>query len=465
MVKISQLFFKLLLIFGIISTTYANYSKIDSYSYQIRNGSKTNSKKAYHNLKNLYLSSIINSNKALEERALRALIAGGRRLGEDVSRYEQELKDKFLVVNKQSINEKVIVHKPTVMTADLNTIKKTKLHEDKIDIYFTNKINSKEINHFTLTGSTPYRYIYDIEAKLYGESQEITLKSGVVLKIGQYKENILRIVASSNKKIDPSFITSNNVLTINFNSEIKITSNTATNKLIEKSTPPINDKIIVIDAGHGGHDTGAVGDKRHYEKDLVLDVSLKVFKKLSQKGYKVYLTREVDKYIKLSDRTKYANRRKADIFVSIHANSVAKKSRQKEVTGIETYFLSTAKSDKAKNVAAIENENDIEAMNFQSKQTYLNVFNNTRMIQSNKLAIDIQKNMFISLKNRYNGIRDGGVREGPFWVLVGAQMPSVLIEVGYISNPTEMQRLFTNKYQDILTDGIVNGIESYFIKN
>ncbi|HIP43807.1 MAG TPA: N-acetylmuramoyl-L-alanine amidase, partial [Sulfurospirillum arcachonense] len=164
---------------------------------------------------------------------------------------------------------------------------------------------------------------------------------------------------------------------------------------------------------------------------------------------------------KLRNRTKYANRKGADLFLSIHANASNKKSLQ----GVETFFLSPARSKRSKNVAALENQSDIQEMNYFSKQTFLNVFNREKIISANKLALDVQQGMLNRLKAKYGGIRDGGVREAPFWVLVGAQMPAILIETGYISNKTERKRIFNSHYQDLMSKGIADGIDSYFTKS
>lgn len=132
--------------------------------------------------------------------------------------------------------------------------------------------------------------------------------------------------------------------------------------------------------------------------------------------------------------------------------------------GLETFFLSPARSERSKNVAALENKSDIDEMNHFSKQTYLNFLNREKIIASNKMALDVQQGMLSSLRTKYT-ITDGGVREAPFWVLVGAQMPSILIETGYITNPTDAQNMVNPTYQDLLVKGIAGGVDSYFYKN
>ncbi len=150
--------------------------------------------------------------------------------------------------------------------------------------------------------------------------------------------------------------------------------------------------------------------------------------------------------------------------MSLHANA-AHKSRVKKARGIETFFLSPARSERAKRVAAKENKSDVRKMSGATKQVFLESLNRPRITASHKLSIDIQRNMLFSVRKQYKDVVDGGVREGPFWVLVGAQMPSVLIEIGYITHPVEGKRLFNKRYQKNLALGIANGIDSYFAKN
>lgn len=176
------------------------------------------------------------------------------------------------------------------------------------------------------------------------------------------------------------------------------------------------------------------------------------------------MTRTSDRYIKVRNRTVLANKKGADVFVSIHANA-APKSKIRKARGVETFFLSPARSARAKRVAAQENKSDIRQMNYSSKNALLSVLNQSKITASNKLAIDVHKNMLYSVRTRHKDVVDGGVREGPFWVLVGAQMPSILVELGYISHPTEGKRLYNKTYQQKLAIGIANGIDAYFVKN
>ena len=220
---------------------------------------------------------------------------------------------------------------------------------------------------------------------------------------------------------------------------------------------------IVIDPGHGGKDCGAMGITNICEKTIVLSVGKLLEQELKKRGYVVFMTRSSDVYVDLKKRTDMANAKNADLFVSIHANSVAKTSNKKS-EGVETYFLSTARSERARDVAEQENKGDVNTMNYFSKLSFLNALNSHRLIASSKLAIDIQFGILRELKRGYD-IVDGGVREGPFWVLAGALMPSVLIEIGYNSNENEAKRISDKDYQKSLAVGIANGIDGFILKN
>ncbi len=223
-------------------------------------------------------------------------------------------------------------------------------------------------------------------------------------------------------------------------------------------------KKIVLDAGHGGKDCGAMSANLVCEKDIVLEVVKFLHKELKKRGYSVLLTRDKDIYIDLVGRTELANRKSADLFISVHANSIPKRSTS-NAHGIETYFLSTARSERARKVAEQENKDDVNLMDYFSKSLLLNSLNTQRLIVSNKLAIDVQYGMLQSVRKNYPDVVDGGVREGPFWVLAGALMPSILIEIGYNSHAIESKRIQSRPYQKILAKGIADGIDSFFSKN
>ena len=219
--------------------------------------------------------------------------------------------------------------------------------------------------------------------------------------------------------------------------------------------------VIVIDAGHGGHDTGALGADRK-EKDLVLQIAKKLYYEFQNEGYKVYLTRGNDRFLKLSQRTRIADRKDAQVFISIHANAIANRNKFDNVEGIETYYLQKTRDAKSQRIAARENASVLQGTDSLSQDVIVDsVLNGPKIIESHKLAIDVQRHMVKNLKSEYKYVKDGGVRPAPFYVLVGASRPSILVEVGYITNPKERKRLFSSDYQEEIVEGIVEGVGSY----
>ncbi len=223
---------------------------------------------------------------------------------------------------------------------------------------------------------------------------------------------------------------------------------------------------VTIDAGHGGKDVGALDPtKRYREKDAVLAIALKLRKHLQSMGFKVAMTRARDRFIKLGKRASIANSNGSDIFVSIHANSIRGSRRTLERTrGIETYYLSPARSKKAKMVAEKENSVDFEKKYKEGMDVFLKSLTHSKIVLSHKLAIDVQRSVVSALRKKYRGIENNGAKPAPFRVLVGAEMPAILIETGFISNSLEKKRLFNSYYQDRLAKGIAKGI-ARFLRN
>lgn len=213
-------------------------------------------------------------------------------------------------------------------------------------------------------------------------------------------------------------------------------------------------KTIMIDPGHGGKDPGAVRGGV-FEKDIVLQVAKKVGARLRKQGYDVHYTRETDVFIPLERRTAMANGQKADLFVSIHINA----SRNTRLQGLETYSLNLTKNRNAQLLAARENATNTKSIS--DLQLILSQFMmNSKIKESKELADAVQDKTVRAVKKSYP-ITDHGIREAPFYVLMGARMPAVLVELGYMSNQTEFRRLRNSHYQNHLADGIVAGIEAY----
>ncbi len=223
-------------------------------------------------------------------------------------------------------------------------------------------------------------------------------------------------------------------------------------------------KVIVIDPGHGGHDPGAIGPDNLCEKDVVLDIALKLKKILSaDPDIKVYLTRDKDVFIPLEERTAIANSKNADLFVSIHANA----STSREAKGIETYFLNWTDNEEAMKVAARENQISLKNMKKMNKgNDVLGVMlgdleRENKRDESLLLANYIQKTLVDELSKNYKGVVDLSTKWAPFYVLLGAEMPSVLVEVSFISNPHEARLLSRKAYREDLAKSIADGIDKY----
>ncbi|QTA81948.1 N-acetylmuramoyl-L-alanine amidase catalytic domain-containing protein [Desulfonema limicola] len=217
-------------------------------------------------------------------------------------------------------------------------------------------------------------------------------------------------------------------------------------------------KRIVIDPGHGGHDGGAPGYYSGvWEKNIVLSIANRLARKIrAELGCEIILTRSNDRFLSLEERTAIANTKNADLFISIHANA----SKNKRAYGIETYFLNLATDDDAILVAA--RENATSRKNISDLQTILNdLMKNSKINESSRLAAHIQTSMYSHLKRHYSNIKNKGVKQAPFYVLLGAQMPSILIETSFISNKMECSRLQNGNYQEHICTAIVNGIRKY----
>jgi N-acetylmuramoyl-L-alanine amidase len=214
---------------------------------------------------------------------------------------------------------------------------------------------------------------------------------------------------------------------------------------------------IVVDAGHGGKDPGAIGPRGTKEKDVTLALAHVLAKRLKKEfGCQVVLTRDKDVYLALEERTALANRIGADLFISIHANA----STNRSVRGVETYYLNFSKNDKAAAVAARENGTSLKQVG-DLEMILFDLMANSKINESSRLAAEIQSSLVGNLGRHYSEIKDHGVRQGPFYVLLGATMPSVLVETAFISNKAEEDRLKNSKFQGRAADAIVAGVKKF----
>jgi len=215
---------------------------------------------------------------------------------------------------------------------------------------------------------------------------------------------------------------------------------------------------IVIDPGHGGHDTGTIGPQGLMEKDLCLDVALRLGSLIEKKlpGAEVIYTRKDDTFISLEERTAIANNAKADLFLSIHANS----SHDPAARGVETYYLNFTASDDAMEVATRENANSQQSLH-DLQDLIKKIARNEKIEESKELARDIQSRLSQRLQLVSNHERDRGVKKAPFVVLIGANMPSVLSEISFVSNPNDERLLRNGPQRQRIADGLYRGIAAY----
>ncbi len=214
---------------------------------------------------------------------------------------------------------------------------------------------------------------------------------------------------------------------------------------------------IVIDPGHGGHDTGTIGPDGLQEKDLVLEVGRRLGKLLQARlGAEVVYTRKNDTFIPLETRTAIANQQRADLFISIHANS----SHDPDARGVETYYLNFTSSPEALEVAARENAVSEKSI-YELQDLVKKIAMKEKIEESREFAGDVQASLHSGLASKSPAIRDRGVKKAPFIVLIGANMPSILAEISFVSNPTDEHRLQTSEYRQRIAESLYRGIAKY----
>ena len=338
------------------------------------------------------------------------------------------------------------------------------------------------------TGRTgePGRIYIDINrTKLAREVKDITIGDGLLrgARVAQYKPEVVRVVLDTenikNYKVFPLSDPARLVIDVRGERRTEISrleqSISASLELPvetkrEEPRPVVERKVklvrkpgiakirrIVVDPGHGGHDPGAVGPSGLQEKDVVLAISLKLRELLRDElGLDVVMTRSSDVFIPLEERTAIANKVNADLFVSVHANAAPNRL----AAGIETYYLNLAKTEKAAQLAAKENGTSLEKVSV-LQAILFDLMANYKLNDSAHLADEVQKSLYKKAHGRYADVKNLGVKQGPFYVLVGASMPSILVEAAFLSNALEESRLQDPAYQDMTAEGILEGIHSY----
>src|ERR1039457_2145270 len=340
------------------------------------------------------------------------------------------------------------------------------------------KFESHQISQ-TPTSKVPSRIYIDLEGRLGPGVKDIQIGDGLLktARIGQNRPNSVRVVLDVDSIKDYKVFTFSEPFRIIIdikgerreeisrtrgNEIAALAASPKLERVDEKSPPPVRPVIgkirrIVVDPGHGGHDPGAVGPGGTREKDVVLNIALKLARKLKEElGLDVILTRSTDVFLELQERTAIANKVGADLFVSIHANA----SPNKNTTGIETYYLNLAKTEMAAKLAAKENGTSLEKVSL-LQAVLFDLMANYKLNDSAHLAEEVQNAIYKKVGGHYLGVRNLGVKQGPFYVLVGATMPSILVETSFLSNEREEERLKDAKYQEIVAGGIMEGIRGY----
>ncbi|RMG03742.1 MAG: N-acetylmuramoyl-L-alanine amidase [Nitrospirae bacterium] len=302
--------------------------------------------------------------------------------------------------------------------------------------------------------TSPDRLFIDLKGvRLKIRLREVINKGGIKsLRSGQFRKDTARVVfdLASKTPYRVFTLTSPPRLVIDFGKE-------------ERNPFYRERKIVVIDPGHGGDDPGAIGPRGLREKDVTLDMA-KRLKRILEETYnlEVYLTRDSDRFISLKDRTLFANRKKADLFVSIHANA----SPRKNTRGTETYLLNWTNNREALRVAARENRISVEKMKESRSELGMiltSLERESKRDESLKLAHFIQNSLISRLSRSYSSVTDLGVKQALFYVLVGAEMPSVLVEVAFISNPREERLLRSRTFRQRSAEAMAKGIYRYIL--
>lgn len=336
------------------------------------------------------------------------------------------------------------------------------------------------------TPGKPGRVYIDINRTRLGKNvRDITIGDGLLkgARFGQYRSDVVRVVLDTENIKDYKVFSLSEptrlIIDVRGDRPLEISRlepsvTPATEPLAElrpderpaviEKKPRVQRKTgiskirrIVVDPGHGGHDPGAVGPSGLQEKDVVLDIGLKLRDLLRDElGLDVVMTRSSDVFIPLEERTAIANKVNADLFLSVHANAAPNRS----ASGIETYYLNLAKTEKAAQLAAKENGTSLEKVSV-LQAILFDLMANYKLNDSAHMADEVQKALHKKARAHYGDVKNLGVKQGPFYVLVGATMPSILVETAFLSNPQEEARLKDPAYRELTAEGIMEGVRAY----
>ena len=318
--------------------------------------------------------------------------------------------------------------------------------------------------------SSPDRLFFDLKKCTLTDSVKgaIPINNGILktVRFAQFDKDTVRVVLDldSLRKYSAFLLEEPNRLVIDVypgdDSAVAGNDEREYRKVLTEK-PPERIKTIVLDPGHGGKDSGAIGPRGLKEKDITLSVGKRLGQILKAKhGVEIVYTRTRDVFVPLNERTEIANSRKADLFISIHTNA----SEKRRTRGIETYFLNWTNNREALRVAARENKisiNKMERVQNGLQMILQDLARNNKREESMRLAHSVQNSMVNILSKDYSRVEDLGVKYALFYVLVGAEMPSILVEISFISNHDEEVRLSKSNYRNKIAEAIARGINAY----
>ena len=386
--------------------------------------------------------------------------------GDFIPKARRQLKSHSLKVNK-----KILVRQPTLILKDLTFVsgaketrvvlkvdgslkysKKRLKNPDRVYFDFQNarwgdhipdniSVEDGRVEQLRMTDTkgSPSRLVLDLDEQAKQKVAVRVSKNQLIIVVPHHKNKFVAVKAKSLKKRPSPRVAKNS---------------TPSKAKSHRKTP-----VVVLDAGHGGKDYGAKGAHGLFEKKLNLQISKQVQKILLKRyHYKVIMTRKDDTFVELKDRGKIANKHDADLFVSIHANAAKRKSAK----GIETYYLGSGSNEQARKTAERENGDLVHSVADDAVQEILaSLISTTKINDSSRLAAIVQRRLHKTMSKKFSGIQDLGVKEGPFFVLHDTNMPSILVEVGFVSNSREGRQLKNKIYQKWLAESIARGIHEY----
>ncbi|MCJ7524914.1 MAG: N-acetylmuramoyl-L-alanine amidase [Candidatus Aminicenantes bacterium] len=330
----------------------------------------------------------------------------------------------------------------------------------------------------TLKGSSSGRLFFDLKNCRFAadypfeKKNEIKIQAGNLqrIRIGKWNAQTIRVVFDFDKigKYNRFYLTSPFRIVFDIYSQAEFVSHAQQareqNLPVVQGSPSIARQLglgvhrIVIDPGHGGKDPGTINRRLDLqEKNITLDIGKRLNAILNEHAeFEIILTRCRDEYVPLEERAAIANSNQGDIFVSIHTNSAPRQTAR----GVESYYLNITADPRAMEVAAQENAMSSKSM--ADMRTILNqILQNSKISESRILCQSIQRGMVANLKQKYDAVDDLGVKKAPFYVLLGAQMPSALIEVSFLSNLNEAKRLASPSYRQAVAAGLYLGIINF----